>query len=176
MSNVHIITNRSNIAIWAHMSGGQEIVTSTEHRYSVDITIYTTGTSKLNLVKVIKDITGMGLKEAKDIVDGLVTSPQKIRVPLTASEITRYKKYLTDCEGCTFDMTDQQKIRDVKLMQLGLYEKDQLVDEIVESDIFNIFANKDNFELIKNILKSRYTHIPEEELLKILNIQNESTL
>jgi hypothetical protein len=73
-------------------------------------------------------------------------------------------------------MTDQQKIRDVKLMQLGLYEKDQLVDEIVESDIFNIFANKDNFELIKSILKSRYTHIPEEELLKILNIQNESTL
>lgn len=176
MSNVHIITNRSNTAIWTHMSGGQEIGTSIEHRYSVDITIYTSGTSKLNLVKTIKDITGMGLKESKDVVDGLATSPQKIRVPLTASEITRYKKYLTDCEGCTFDMTDQQKIRDVKLMQLGLYEKDQLVDEIVESDIFNIFANKDNFELIKSILKSRYTHIPEEELLKILNIQNESTL
>jgi ribosomal protein L7/L12 len=176
MDNVHIITHRSNTAIWTHMSGGEVVGTHTEHRYNVEVTIYTSGTSKLNLVKCLKDMTGLGLKDSKGIVDNLATSPQKIRVPLTSSEIIDYKKYLSSLDGCTFDMTDQQKIRDVKLMQLGLYEKDQLVDEVVESDIFNIFANKDNFELIKNILKSRYNSIPEEELLKILDKQNESTL
>ena len=41
-----------------------------EEKTSFDVILKSAGASKLNVVKVVKDLTGLGLKEAKDLVDG----------------------------------------------------------------------------------------------------------
>jgi large subunit ribosomal protein L7/L12 len=41
-----------------------------EEKTSFDVILKSGGASKLNVVKIVKDITGLGLKEAKDLVDG----------------------------------------------------------------------------------------------------------
>lgn len=41
-----------------------------EEKTSFDVILKSAGASKLNVVKIVKDLTGLGLKEAKDLVDG----------------------------------------------------------------------------------------------------------
>ncbi len=44
--------------------------TAAEEKTSFNVILKAAGASKLNVVKVVKDLTGLGLKEAKDLVDG----------------------------------------------------------------------------------------------------------
>ncbi len=41
-----------------------------EEKTAFDVILKNAGASKLNVVKIVKDLTGLGLKEAKDLVDG----------------------------------------------------------------------------------------------------------
>ncbi|HYK57131.1 MAG TPA: 50S ribosomal protein L7/L12 [Flavisolibacter sp.] len=41
-----------------------------EEKTTFDVILKAAGASKLNVVKIVKDLTGLGLKEAKDLVDG----------------------------------------------------------------------------------------------------------
>lgn len=41
-----------------------------EEKTAFDVILKSGGASKLNVVKIVKDLTGLGLKEAKDLVDG----------------------------------------------------------------------------------------------------------
>ena len=41
-----------------------------EEKTTFNVILKAAGASKLNLVKIVKDLTGLGLKEAKDLVDG----------------------------------------------------------------------------------------------------------
>ncbi|GAB4092450.1 ribosomal protein bL12 [Flaviaesturariibacter terrae] len=41
-----------------------------EEKTSFNVILKSGGASKLNVVKIVKDLTGLGLKEAKDLVDG----------------------------------------------------------------------------------------------------------
>ncbi|RZL20356.1 MAG: 50S ribosomal protein L7/L12 [Pedobacter sp.] len=41
-----------------------------EEKTSFNVILKAAGASKLNVVKIVKDLTGLGLKEAKDLVDG----------------------------------------------------------------------------------------------------------
>src|ERR1043166_6415706 len=54
------------------MSGGGEGggAAAAEEKTSFNVVLKSGGASKLNVVKVVKDITGLGLKEAKELVDG----------------------------------------------------------------------------------------------------------
>jgi large subunit ribosomal protein L7/L12 len=51
------------------------------------------GASKLNVVKIVKDLTGLGLKEAKELVDG---APKAIKEGVTKAEAEELKTKLTD--------------------------------------------------------------------------------
>src|ERR1700722_5335345 len=54
-----------------------------------DVILKAAGAQKLNVVKIVKDITGLGLKEAKDLVDG-APKPVKEKVDkATAEEIKK---------------------------------------------------------------------------------------
>ena len=48
-----------------------------------DVILTNGGASKLNVVKVVKDLTGLGLKEAKDLVDG---APKAIKEGVSKAE------------------------------------------------------------------------------------------
>lgn len=45
-------------------------VAAVEEKTSFNVILKSAGASKLNVVKIVKDLTGLGLKEAKDLVDG----------------------------------------------------------------------------------------------------------
>jgi len=51
------------------------------------------GPSKLNVVKIVKDITGLGLKEAKELVDG---APRAIKEGVNKAEAEELKTKLSD--------------------------------------------------------------------------------
>lgn len=50
--------------------GGAAAAPAVEEKTSFDVILKAPGANKLNVVKVVKDLTGLGLKEAKDLVDG----------------------------------------------------------------------------------------------------------
>lgn len=54
------------------MAGGGEGAgaAAAEEKTSFNVILKSAGASKLNVVKIVKDLTGLGLKEAKDLVDG----------------------------------------------------------------------------------------------------------
>jgi large subunit ribosomal protein L7/L12 len=49
--------------------GGGEVAAAAE-KTSFNVVLKSAGASKLNVVKIVKDLTGLGLKEAKELVDG----------------------------------------------------------------------------------------------------------
>ena len=51
------------------------------------------GASKLNVVKIVKDLTGLGLKEAKELVDG---APKAIKEGVSKAEAEEVKNKLTE--------------------------------------------------------------------------------
>jgi len=50
---------------------------------SFDVVLKSAGASKLNVVKIVKDLTGLGLKEAKELVDG---APKNIKEGVSKAE------------------------------------------------------------------------------------------
>ena len=57
----------SSVAVAAPVAGGAEA--EAEGPKSVTVTLVNAGAAKVNVIKVIKEITGLGLKESKDIAD-----------------------------------------------------------------------------------------------------------
>jgi large subunit ribosomal protein L7/L12 len=62
--------------------------------FTVELTA--AGESKINVIKVVREVTGLGLKEAKDIVDG---APKAIKENLPKAEAEELKKKLEEAGG-----------------------------------------------------------------------------
>ena len=60
---------------------------------SFDVVLTSAGAGKINVIKVVKDITGLGLKEAKDLVDA---APKAIKEGVSADEAEALKAKLTE--------------------------------------------------------------------------------
>ena len=60
---------------------------------SFDVMLLEVGGAKLGVVKVVKDLTGLGLKEAKDLVDG---APKAVKEGVGKEEAEAIKKALED--------------------------------------------------------------------------------
>ncbi|MFM8913699.1 MAG: 50S ribosomal protein L7/L12 [Flammeovirgaceae bacterium] len=58
-----------------------------------DVVLKNPGANKLQIVKLVKELTGLGLKEAKDMVDG---APKTIKEGLPKDEAENLKKQLTE--------------------------------------------------------------------------------
>lgn len=139
--------------------------------YPVTLTIEKSGKSKLQLVKSVKFFTNLGLRDAKDLVDNVSYLPQIIKVWATQEEILKLKEGLSQCEELSYTLVDIQQNRNKKLIELGLGTKEDLVDELVEKDIYELISNKFNYNQIRELLSKRYDLISEIEIKKIMNIQ-----
>jgi len=64
-----------------------------EEKTSFDVILKAPGTAKLAVVKLVKELTGLGLKEAKDIVDA---APSAIKEGVTKDEADALKKALEE--------------------------------------------------------------------------------
>lgn len=60
---------------------------------SFDVVLKSAGAQKLAIVKLVKDLTGLGLKEAKDLVDA---APKPVKEGVSKDEAESLKKQLTE--------------------------------------------------------------------------------
>jgi large subunit ribosomal protein L7/L12 len=65
----------------AGAAGGGEA--AAEEKTAFDVVLKAAGANKLNVVKIVKEITGLGLKEAKELVDG---APKPIKEGVSKAE------------------------------------------------------------------------------------------
>lgn len=64
-----------------------------EEKTSFDVILVSGGASKLDVVKIVKELTGLGLKEAKDLVDG---APKPIKEGVSKAEADELAAKLKD--------------------------------------------------------------------------------
>jgi large subunit ribosomal protein L7/L12 len=64
-----------------------------EEKTNFDVVLKAPGANKLQIVKLVKELTGLGLKEAKDMVDG---APKTIKEGLPKDEAENLKKQLVE--------------------------------------------------------------------------------
>jgi large subunit ribosomal protein L7/L12 len=61
------------------------------------------GDKKIEVIKVVRDVTQQGLKEAKDLVDAIATAPQTIKEGVKKEEAEELKKKFTEA-GATVEL------------------------------------------------------------------------
>ena len=70
-----------------------EAAPAVEEKTSFDVVLKSAGQAKLAVVKAVKELTGLGLKESKDLVDG---APSEIKKGVTKDEADALKKQLEE--------------------------------------------------------------------------------
>jgi len=80
------------VAVAAPAAGGAA-AEAVEEKTSFDVVLKSAGAAKLAIVKLVKEQTGLGLKEAKDLVDG---APSKIKEGVDKATAEALKKVLEE--------------------------------------------------------------------------------
>jgi large subunit ribosomal protein L7/L12 len=77
----------------AAAAGGGSDASAEEEKTSFDVILKSAGAQKLAVVKLVKDLTGLGLKEAKDLVDA---APKPVKEGVAKDEADALKKSLEE--------------------------------------------------------------------------------
>jgi large subunit ribosomal protein L7/L12 len=86
-----------NPAMFAGMGGGGGAAAAPEEeKTEFDVILTAAGDSKLNVIKVVREITGLGLKEAKDLVDG---APKPIKEGTSKDDADKIKAQIEEAGG-----------------------------------------------------------------------------
>ena len=85
------VTAAAPVAIAAAPGGGDS--SAAEEKSDFDIELTGVGEKKINVIKVIREITSLGLKEAKDLADG---APNVIKEAVPADEANEIKSKLEE--------------------------------------------------------------------------------
>lgn len=81
------------VSVAASTDGGGGAAAPVEEKTSFNVILKAPGANKLGIVKIVKDITGLGLKEAKELVDG---APKPVKEGVDKATSEDIKKKLTD--------------------------------------------------------------------------------
>jgi large subunit ribosomal protein L7/L12 len=85
------------VAAVAGAAGGGAAVAAVEEKTEFDVILGAAGEKKIQVIKVVRELTGLGLKEAKDLVDG---APKPVKEKVTKAEAEDMKKKLEE-QGAT---------------------------------------------------------------------------
>ncbi len=129
-------------------------------------------TNKLLLVKLIKDCSGLGLKESKDICDRLHSSPNITQTFETRQDgiinyAKKFREEIKNCGGKFIVSGGTEFLREFKMLDLGIGDNEDYADFIVE-----YFEN--NFEDQKDFLKFVLSNLKREELISIFERAKET--
>jgi large subunit ribosomal protein L7/L12 len=91
LKNDYGIEPAAAVAAAAPAAGGGAAAAAEKTEF--DVILKSAGAQKLNVVKIVKDITALGLKEAKDLVDG---APKPIKEKVDKATAEDIKKKLED--------------------------------------------------------------------------------
>ncbi len=75
--------------------GGAEV----EEQTAFDVFLKEQGANKIQVIKAVRQITGLGLKEAKALVDGVPETPGKVKEGCTKDEAAELKKKIEEVGG-----------------------------------------------------------------------------
>jgi large subunit ribosomal protein L7/L12 len=67
-----------------------------EEKTEFDVILTAAGDAKLQVIKVVKELTGLGLKEAKDLVDG---APNPVKQGISKDDAEKIKAQITEAGG-----------------------------------------------------------------------------
>lgn len=84
----------------AAVAGGGEAAAAAEEKTEFNVVMTNFGSNKIGVIKEIREITGLGLKEAKDLVEGV---PSAIKEGVSKDEAEAVKKKLTEA-GATVEI------------------------------------------------------------------------
>ena len=73
--------------------GAAAAAPAAEEKDTFDVVLTGAGANKINVIKVVRELTGLGLKEAKDLVDG---APKTVKEGASKDEAEKMKKALAD--------------------------------------------------------------------------------
>ncbi len=73
--------------------GGAAPAAAVEEKTEFNVELKESGANKINVIKVVREITGLGLKEAKDLVEG---APKDLKEGVSKAEAEDFKKKLEE--------------------------------------------------------------------------------
>ncbi|TGE33099.1 50S ribosomal protein L7/L12 [Desulfosporosinus sp. Sb-LF] len=81
-------------------AGGAAAAEEVEEKTEFDVILTNCGASKINVIKVVREVTGLGLKEAKDLVDN---APKAVKEKVSKDDAEALKAKLTEA-GATVEV------------------------------------------------------------------------
>ena len=81
-------------------AGGGGAAAAVEEQTEFSVILKAGGEKKINVIKVVREVTSLGLKEAKDLVDG---APSTVKEGISKAEAEEMKKRLED-QGATVEL------------------------------------------------------------------------
>ncbi len=97
---VHKLEEKFGITAAAPAAAGAAAAAPAEEKDSFNVVLKSAGESKLNVIKAVREVTTLGLKEAKDLVDG---APKTVKENLKKEEAEEIKKKLEEA-GATVEL------------------------------------------------------------------------
>ena len=85
------------VAVAAVPGGASAGAVAAEEKTEFDVILSAAGEKKIQVIKVVRELTGLGLKEAKDLVDG---APKPVKEKLSKAEADEMRKKLEE-QGAT---------------------------------------------------------------------------
>ncbi|WP_022855279.1 MULTISPECIES: 50S ribosomal protein L7/L12 [Thermodesulfobacterium] len=81
------------VAAVGAVAGAPAEAAQAEEKTEFDVVLTDVGGNKINVIKVVREITGLGLKEAKDLVEGV---PKPVKTGVSKNEAEEIKKKLEE--------------------------------------------------------------------------------
>ncbi|HQR22856.1 MAG TPA: 50S ribosomal protein L7/L12 [Burkholderiaceae bacterium] len=81
------------VAVAAPAAGGGAAAPAAEEKTEFTVVLAETGANKVNVIKAVRELTGLGLKEAKDLVDG---APKPVKEGVNKADADAAKKKLEE--------------------------------------------------------------------------------
>ena len=81
------------VAVAAPAAGGGAAAAPAEEQTEFTVMLAAIGENKVNVIKAVRELTGLGLKEAKDLVDG---APKPVKEAISKADAEAAKKKLED--------------------------------------------------------------------------------
>jgi len=83
----------ATVAVAAPAGGGGAAAAAAEEKTEFTVTLSAFGENKVNVIKAVREVTGLGLKEAKDLVDG---APKPVKEGVNKADAEAIVKKLID--------------------------------------------------------------------------------
>jgi large subunit ribosomal protein L7/L12 len=86
----------ATVAVAASGGGAGGAAAAAEEQTEFTVTLTAIGDNKVNVIKAVREVTGLGLKEAKDLVDG---APKPVKEGVSKADADAIAKKLTEAGG-----------------------------------------------------------------------------